>query len=399
MNAVMELRRQKATAVEAARALLDDAEAQDRALDEGEQRSYDEYVAQIDQIDGRIRMSEQRAALSVHDEVRGEQRAQEEATMQAPAFNQKTKRGDSEEKAWAYWVRTGDQGALMQTRASNDTDMNITTPADGGNAVPVGHFQTIIARRDEGMLASKLGVRRIPGQGTTVNVPLDGEDDGEFVSTAESAAFDRDAPAIGKKAFTLVKYSKKVDLTVELLRDEDATLLAFLADFVGRGMAKTHNSLLLTEVGSNGTSLLTFASATAIAAGEPEDIIYQDALSMYLDDSSSVAWVTRPSTFGNIVSITGSSRLYGPTPWGNPGPQLCGYPVHFSHKVASPASTAKSIYFGNWNFVGMREGSGFSVIRDPYTRGAYGEVLLYYMFDAVYGVLQAEAIGYAKQAT
>ena len=81
--------------------------------------------------------------------------AKQEGKTIDPAFNVnvKTKRGDDEVKAFAYFVRTGDKGAI---KASNDTDMNVGTPADGGDAVPTGHFQGIIARRDESMLAQRL---------------------------------------------------------------------------------------------------------------------------------------------------------------------------------------------------------------------------------------------------
>jgi phage head maturation protease len=124
----------------------------------------------------------------------------------------KTGLGDNEVKAYAHFLRTGDSRALGGAmKASNDTDMNVGTSADGGYAVPTGHYNGIIARLDEAALYGKLGVMQIPGSGTTVNVPLDAEADGEFVSTAEAAAFDRDAPALGTAAMTLVKYTKKVN--------------------------------------------------------------------------------------------------------------------------------------------------------------------------------------------
>ena len=95
----------------------------------------------------------------------------------------------------------------------------------------------------------------IPGNGITVNVPIDNEaDSGAFVSTAESSAFDRDAPAVSKIAMTLVKYTKKVDLTYELCRGEDSGLLAFLARYVADGMAATLNSLLVAEALADGTA-------------------------------------------------------------------------------------------------------------------------------------------------
>ncbi len=299
--------------------------------------------------------------------------------------------GDNETKAYCHFLRTGQENSVV--KASNATDMNIGTAADGGNAVPTGHYQGIIARRDEGMLAQKLGVRNIPGIGTTVNVPLDAEADGEFVSTAEAAGGDLDAPALGQKAMTLVKYTKKVMISNELLEDEDSRLMAFLEDFVGRGMAKTHNGLLITEVGTNGTSLKTFASNAAIAVGELEAIMLGADISAYLDDSGSVAWVTTAPNYAKIASVTGNPRTYAiaEDPFRK---TLLGLPIHFSNKVAAIATTAKSIYFGNWNFVGLREAPGFTVLRDPYSNAATGQLTLHYYFRAVYGVLQAEAVGY-----
>ena len=334
------------------------------------------------------------------------------ATKNAPAVS-KFGFGDSEMKALAAWVRYGDGGTwadgvklvgdriTLGTKASNDTSLNITTAADGGYLVPTGHFNNIIARRDEMLLAKKLGVRFIPGRGTTVNVPIDSEADGEFVATSEqndahTNNFDRDAPALGQKAFTLAKYSKKIELTDELIQDEDSRLMAFLEDFIARGMAKTHNNLLLTEVATNGTAFKTFASASAIAAGEPQDIIADDDLAAYLDDDRGVAWVMRSSTYWTIAKLTGNPFLYAPTPQGQ-AKELLGYPVIYSNKAASIAASAKSVYFGNWYYVGYRESPELTLLRDPYT--VDGMLVLKYYFRTVYGVLQAEAIGYGVHPT
>lgn len=305
--------------------------------------------------------------------------------------------GDTSDAAYCAYIKTGDLGAL---KASNATDMNITTAGDGGNAVPTGHYQGIIARRDESLLAKKLGVRNIPGKGTTVNVPLDAEGDGEFIETAESNTFDQDSPALGTVAMTLVKYTKQVNLTQELLQDEDSKLMPFLNDFIGRGIAKTHNSLLLTEVASDGTQWDEFASATAIVFGEPENIVGYDGLDPYLDDSSSVAWVMKSSTHWHIKSIVGTARQY-PTPYqmAGDGSSILGYPVHYSAKAGARTAALKPVYFGNWNFVGMREDPGLTVLRDPYSNANKGWVNLHYYFRADYEVLQAEAIGYGQMAT
>ncbi len=323
----------------------------------------------------------------------------------------KTGLGDTEVKALTAWYKRGDVGGvkhLMESdgsisigalKASNDTDMNIGTAADGGDAVPTGHYQGIIARRNEGMLTNQLRIMTIPGKGTTVNVPIDNEADGEFVSTSEVSAYDRDAPAISKVAMTLVKYSKKVELSVELLEDEDSNLLSFLNDFVGRGLAKTHNALLLTEAAASGTKFADFAN-TSIAAGKMEEIVGYAGLDPYLDDSGSVGWVMKPSTKWAINALLGNARIYAGAENvpARRGGDLLGYPVYTSDKASAIGTGNKSVFFGNWGYMGFREAPGLTVLRDPYTLAATGQIRFIYMFRAVYKVLQAGAIGYGLHA-
>jgi len=385
MNA-RELRAQRAKLLAEAKALAEKAEQEDRDFTPEEQTQYDDNVSQSDVLLTRAERLEKISGLATGLDKIVENR-------QAPAHN-RIALGDSEARAYCHFIRTGDDSGLKEARASNDTTMNITTNVDGQYLVPTGHYQGVIARRDESMLKDKLGVRPIPGKGTTVNVPIDNEDDGEFIATTESAGFDRDAPATTYKAMTLVMYTKKVDLTYQLLEDEDSKLMAFLDDFVGRGMAKTHNELLLTEVAANGTTLKTFASATVIAVDEPEAIVYNDALEPYLDDNPSNAWVMRRSVHGEIAVLDDSSTKRYANNQGGSGKMLLDFPVHYSYKSGATAASTKSVYFGNWNYVGYREAPGFTMMRDPYTRSSYGEVILNYFFRCVYGVLVAEAIGF-----
>jgi len=391
-----ELRAQRAELLKKANALVGKSEEEERDFTPEEQAEYDGYLSQADELEKRaVRLEKFGEMANGLEGIIG--------SRQGPAHN-RIGLGDNEARAFCHYLRSGDAGGLQlggmpgggEQRASNDTTMNITTAADGGYAVPTGHYQGIIAKRDEGDLTVKLGVQNIPGQGTSVNVPVDDEDDGEFVATTESAGFDRDAPALSQKTMTLVLYTKKVDLTYQLLRDEDSRLMEFLNNFVGRGLAKTRNSLLLTEVAANGTAFKTFASATVIAVDELEPITFYESLDPYLDDAGSVAWVMRRSVHGEIVLLDdANTRRYANNQMGNEvGPTLLGYPVKYSGKSGATAASTKSVYFGNWNLVGVREDPAMTVLRDPYTRSSCGEVILNYYFAIDYAVLQAEAIGY-----
>lgn len=318
------------------------------------------------------------------------------AVNKAPAVL-KHGRGDTEAQAFKAWA-SGDSGETeFEVKASNATDMNIGTAADGGNLVPTGFYNQIITRRDETSLKARLPLMNVPGVGTTVDVPIDNEADGEFVATAEAATFDLDAPAVSKKSLTLAKYTKYVDVSYELLEDTPTRLEAFLADFVGRGMAKTDNNLLITEVAANGTNFKTFAGAAAIAFGEPEDIIYNNDLSPYLEDDNAIAWVMRSSTLGDIKSIVGNDRQYSMNVDGA-NRQLLGYPVYYSQKAPAVATGNKSVYFGNWRYVAYREAPSLTFLRDPYTVAVSGQVRLLWHYRVVFGVLQSEAIGYGTQA-
>jgi len=394
---VVELRRKAIEARNVASLVHKAAATETRGFSTEEQGQWDRAMAQAEQFNADADAAEQR-----------EQRigAITAGTQQgAPMLNTKTKLGDSEQAAMAYYIRTADPSAIREQRASNNTGMNFGTAADGGDLVPTGHFNQIIARRDEMMLAQRLGVRRIAGVGTTVNVPLDDEADGEFVTKAEMAddnttgAFDRDAPAVSKAAMTLVKYTKKIELTDELLADEDSNLLGFIEQFVGRGMAKTHNTLLVTEAAAGGTAALTFDAAATIGASEIPELWYL-LPDWYATDEPSVAWVMRRATEGVIRGLAGTTNFYyAPTPGGAIGmsPRLWGAPLYNSGKVAAAAASAKSVFLGNWYYMGLREGPGITVLRDPYT--VDGKVILKYYFRAVYKTLQAAAIIYGTHPT
>jgi HK97 family phage major capsid protein len=306
-------------------------------------------------------------------------------------------RGDNEARAVAHYLRTGDPSALSESRAYNNTDMNIGTAADGGYAVPTGMYNDIIAKRDELALAPKLGVQDIPGQGLTVRVPIDNEADVIFASVSEAGNILQDAPALGYKDFTLAKYGKYITLSYELLRDEDANLLAFVNNWIGRGVALTENSLIVTEVLASGTAGLTLDAQAAIGETEIPEFVGK----LMPEYQTGAAWLMAPGTFSHIQTVGGTNIMkFVPTVTIGIGaqPVLWGYPVHQSSFMEAVATGKKSLVFGNFSYLGRRQGTTLQMLRDPYTGAGTGQVKLWFWFDVVYGVLQAEAIQYATQA-
>lgn len=360
---------------------------------ETEQREWDVLKAETQRINAWLERNAEAAELPVAA-MDTETRAEDNMTPQGAPAVHKRRVPDTPEGIYCHYLRTNDPMAAAELRAYNNTDMNVTTAADGEVAVPVGMVQDIVARRDEMALWSKLGVRRVPGKGTTVNYPIDNEADVLFAAVNESGTVGQDAPALTEKAFTLVKYGKYITLTWEILRDEDANLLAFLSDWIARGWAATHNSLLVTEVLANGTAGLTLDAAAAIGAAEVPELVGKLAPE-YQDNAQ---WLMHQGTWSYLQGLVSTSPfLFAPTPGGMPGagPSLWNYPLNQSSYMTALGASVKSMVFGNFNFLGMREGTSMTTLRDPYTVATSGQVRLHYWFDAVYGVLQAEAIQYA----
>lgn len=382
---------------------------------EEEQRSWDALKTEKDRILAWLERNEEVEALPAI-------KPEPEQRNHAPAHHQRPTK-DNVKSITARYIRTGDPFAaremheaslesywnfdhvkdedirttLREERASNDTSMNIATPADGGYLVPTGHYNQIIARAEEMSLSARLPIMPVPGVGTTVNVQVDNEADGEFISTAEQVDahtnnFDRDAPAVNRVAMTLVKYTKKIELTDELMLDNDSNLMQWLEYRVGVGLAKTDNNLIVTEALANGTAALTLDGAAAITAAEVPELVYAQAEG-YEDGS---AWVMRKATHGHIRQKTGDVFQFAPTPAGASG-NLWTYPLYTTSKVPAIGAGNKSMIFGNFRYMGVRRLPGLTVLRDPYT--VDGMVVLKYYYRVVFKVLQAAAITYATHPT
>lgn len=380
---------------------------------------FDKLEAEVKALDGQIAEQEERQSRAAQFVAQQNQRTtQPERGVPALLTNG---RGDTEARALRAYVRNGDKSGLRhlmqpdddgsgsshitfdvptqrqtrnatEYRAATDSTMNITTAGDGGNLVPTTLAGQIALRKNERMLAERIGCRRIPGVGTTVNYPYESADPDAFATTSEQSDahgnnYERSTLPTLLKAFTLVKKTRKLELTEELLEDEATGLMDHIADRIAREMAKTHNAMLLAEAAANGTALKTFASNSAIAAGELEALVGNDTLGFYIEDATSVNWVLRSSTLWAIRAITGNPRLYAGMEDG-----LLGYNTHYSNSAGAIGAAAKSAYFGNWDYMGYRESPQLRFIQDPYS--VDGLVVLKYSFRAVYGVLQAGALGY-----
>lgn len=408
MKTILELKEELGRMYDQARAIVEKADTEKRATTEEEDTQYDDLVTRMDALRADI---ERREKLEGFTGVKKEQSGGQRGSQYHPTKTTKETANSLFLRRMRQPAGVDDNGLASEYRhavaeehrASNDTTMNITTAADGGDLVPTGHYNGIIERARPVALYDRLGLMNIPGTETTVNVPVDNEaDSGIFVSTNESAAFDRDAPAVSKVAMTLVKYTKKVDLTDELMHDEDSRLMTFLNSYIASGFAATMNSLLVTEVLADGTAGLTLDAAAAIGAAEVPELVYK--LSAEYAESPNVHWLMNRSTEGYLRGLRDTSLwTFAPNTVSGGGRSvnsvLWGIPAHSTSYVTAYGAGVKSLVVGDFSKVAYRLSPTMTFLRDPYTRSSYGEVILNYYFRCDFEVLQAGAIQYATHPT
>ena len=375
-----------------------------KAVADGDMEQAQSYKAQAEMLRdlGELEPTEEvKAAPVVVNNAGYAVEETEDSVKSAPNINKLP--SDAEyTKALAGWIRSGKQSSILDdvnaAKASNDNTTTVADPTYAGYAVPTGHYQGIIAKARENNLRDALGLMMIPGQGTTVNVTTDAHGDAKFVTTAEQDSahaqnFDRDAPTVARVPMTLVKKTKKIELTDELMEDEDSRLMEWIETLVGQGLARTWNEEIVTKALAGGTAAVTFASATAIAASEVPELMY----SLPAGYEGGAQWVMSKNTGYAIYSMQGDVFLHRTTPAGTADrPSLWGHDVNYTLEMPDIASTATSLIHGNFNYMGYREAPGLTLLRDPYSTD--GVLTLKYYVRMVAEVLQPLAIRIGTQA-
>lgn len=310
-----------------------------------------------------------------------------------------TRTPDTERGIFARWMRTGDPGAASELRAYNDVDMVTSVDAEGGVTVPSEMLREVISRRDELMLAIRLGCRKIPGNAKTITIPIDNEADVLYTAVNEASSISQDAPALDEVSLTLQKYAKFTTASWELQMSEDANLLNFLMGWMARGMAATHNQLLVSEVLLNGSAGVTADAITAIGAKEIPELAGKVAPE-YKDVSPGAKWLMNQSTFSYLQGLQGDSFLFAPMPGGDPfKPGLWGYEVAQSSHMPAIGSGNKSLVHGNFGYVAYRDPASLVVLRDQFSAAATGQVRYWSYFFTDYAVTQGESLSYLTHPT
>lgn len=376
---IEELTRRKAALVERSERTIRLAQTEQRDLTNEETQQLESALAEIERIEAQIKLAER--VQEQRERLRAPQPRR--ATLADLGAQDSAER--EELRAFAYWLRTGDHGAARELRTDAVITTDASAPPYGGYSIPTPLLPRVIAKRNEIALYGVLGVQRIPGVGTTVYVPVERGTAQKWAATAEGATSTREAPDLDRVPMTLVKYTKRIEITSEVLQDEDVRLLDWIADYVGRTLGMTHNEQLIAAVTASGAGTdVTLGAAAAATVSDVQKVAY--ALpGEYVDGAQ---FVMRRETYGLYVAAAASaySQTPGPEPWPFPAP------VRYSSYVEAVGANKISVIYANWAYVGMREDPDIFVLRDPYSEAKSGVLVLHHYARFCYASLNPEAI-------
>jgi HK97 family phage major capsid protein len=334
-----------------------------------------------------------------------------ERTVKAPAVVESL--GDKSYKSvfWNY-VRTGEESDIRKAvkTALHESAIYPDMGEHGGYLVPDDEYGSIIAKRDEESIISKLGLMRVTTNRDRYNFPTEDGSLTKFGIVAEEVQITgaEEEPTFGQVVVPIYKFTKLIKISEELLEDENSNLEAFLTDAIGRAVAETENYYALVGSGTGqpqgafvgGTAGLPLSSNSAIAATEIPALMGKLGSPYH----NGAAWVMNPATWFTLKGLidskvftftSGVARLSGTVD----GPTLEGYPVILNSNVPKIGATNKSLLFGNFNYMGFVINRGLRIRRlnELYAGNGQVGILATYRFGCA--VLQAEAFQCAVHPT
>ncbi len=272
---------------------------------------------------------------------------------------------------------------LSELRAVVATD----TGASGGSlTVP-----TTVASQIYAYMTAQVAMRRIgstiitTAAGNAMNFPkVSAHAIGTQVANQDTA-FAGTNPVIAMMTLNAFDYGELVPVSNDMLEDSGVDVLSFVTRQIGRAIGQVTATAYVTGSGSsqpNGIQTAVGGAGTIASGGSLFSLPAGQGLEKLIDLQYSVvdsyrqngaAWLMRDLTGASIRKIrdgaggTAGQFVWQPSPTvgviGGQPDTFLGDPVFFDPNVASLASDAKTIYYGDWSAYYIRDSRSFRLER------------------------------------
>ena len=335
------LDRQRRSAWEQGKALVDHLEAQNRDFTAAEKVEWERINADIDSLDARIQqlLDEERRSAAGSDAV--------------SRFGVSAARaGDPAFLAFATGASRA-RSIEVDLRKAETRDLSKGTATAGGHVVPTSFSSQLMEHL--------INASTIRQTNVTVLTTASGEDlvipkttsHSTAAIVAEGAAIGESDPAFDKVTLQAYKYGILIQVTRELVEDSGIDLLGYLARETGQAIGNASGAHFVTGTGSSQplgvVPASTLGKTSALTAGASSDELvdlFHSVLPVY---RSRATWMFSDATAALIRKLKDGDNQYI---W-QPGltaampDTLLGRPVAVDPAMPAPTTGLKSIVFGD----------------------------------------------------
>lgn len=372
-------------------------------------------------------------------DIRADERAKAEAEFAAKApawkggFATKKIVGKNDPKserndAVLHWLRTGDiLAAKAEGYAQTDevtlfggqeyamkAAMQEDNSSEGGFLVPVDFFDQIVAKRNELAIMRQAGCRVIQTSRDSIQIPTEGTATTTFVSTAEEANANENEPVLDPITVSVIKWTKYLLVSNELLADQASNLEQFIAIDLAQKMAMTENRYACRGTGSS-QHLGVFTTDAAYAP--TEHALTSDHLTGALTYANFVAgafklnaeyranssWIMHNQSEGELRGLVAATFPQFPAGSAASGQalkmaQLLDRPIYNQRNVEVASDVVDSddvttyvAALGDFSYYALVERAGLEVSRNPWLYQVSDQTGIFAKFRQGGAPLQGEA--------
>lgn len=319
-----------------------------------DQATYDNAMAEIDQIDAKMkRIQDANAKLA-------EQTRTDDVADAADRKARDT--GDKGLGVYAKWLKGGDRALSDEDWTAIRNTMSTTTGSEGGFTVDTEVATSVIdALKAYGGMRQAATVIATSGYGLLSFPSSNGTAEVGEIIAENGEATDLDV-SFGTVGLPVYKFSSKVvSVPIELLQDSNVDIEAFVRGRLVDRLGRITNQFFTTGSGSaqpNGIATAATVGVTAANSSSQVTAVTYDSL-VNLQHSvdpayrQSARWMFNDTTLRELRKIKdGQSRpIFVPgyevsVPGGEPD-RLLGAPITINQDVADMAAEARSILFGD----------------------------------------------------
>jgi HK97 family phage major capsid protein len=371
---IQALREQRAAIGATVKALIEKPDWHDDA----DKPAYDTAMAQIDEIDARIKRitdaNEKLAADTINNSV-----------AEAAEKLGRDKR-DGGLSLYAKWLKGGDKALNAEEWATIRATMSTTTGSEGGFTVDSAVASSVLdALKAFGGMRSVATVIATSGIGAMSFPTSNGTtEEGEIIAENQTAT-DLDV-SFGTIALPVYKYSSKVvAVPFELLQDSSVDIEAFVRNRMIQRLGRITNKHFTVGTGSAQPNGMNTAATTGVTAANSTSQVtavtyaslvnLQHSLDPAYREAGNVRWMMHDDTVRDLRKIVdGSSRpIFVPgyeqgVPGGAPD-SLMGRPIVVNQDMPVMAANARSILYGDFSHYYIRDVMAVEMFR--FTDSAY----------------------------